>query len=355
MLVDTLLQPLRTEYTERLDKNEWRASQYGAFNAFEADTASNVSILDPMVKDAITQSGLTRQTVNVPVFDRDDVNISNVRSCTVASSENTSKLVTLTFATLAFGFTMYPSRHYGNEMSYQADFNKKMRKYLLAMMAALDTLCVNTMNTNKNVHWTTDITNTYVETGDALQVPLSGHNNFYNNIGAIMEVMDFYGNYNVVGNTMHQTIVNRLKAQGAGNSTNEQWQFPGFNFNFTNRIANQSEVQSTVYLMPEGSVAIANRNDPDSILGQKTTKGHEFSEVVMPMLGWNMGSMYYSDCADLSAISPADASLLGLKASVVEGFLFSTEVTLLTAYNSVPATTFSPIVKAELLAGEISS
>lgn len=355
-LILTRTQPLRAKYSGELDKNEYRRSRYGAFDAFLMDTNSVQSIISPEVKAYAADS--FGKTVAIPVIDADDVSISNVRSCTWAKSENTSKLVELNFATVSFGFRMYPAQHANNDVSYQADFNKKLEKYLLKLAAHLDSLAYSTMNANKNSVWPEDITAIYPQVGDALQVGTAEYDDFYNKIAAIMESFDFYGTQQVVANTLHQPIVRKYVNQGAGNGTNTAFQFAGFEFFYSNRIQNRTEgdtlAKSTLFVAPQGTFGFLNRNDSDSRMGNTAGDGTKWEEVVMPIVNLTMGSTYKSYCSDVAnAFKEGETipeNVAGLTASMVEEFSFHTDICFLTAYNSAPDEKVSPIVKAEFVA-----
>lgn len=347
-LVQTLMQSLRTQYSAQHDKNENRPSRYGAWDFFNEDGARPNSIFDSDVRAKIQRS--FGNTVVIPVLDAKTVTIGNVRSCTIADDENTSALVTLTFATYAFGFTMYPSAYYNNDIKRQEDFDRKMSRYLNQLAANLDTAAVTTLENAKNQFWT-GIAAYYSETADALQVSQANKNDYYNNLQAIMETMDFYRTPHIISSTSGSPLVRRLAEQGAGNSTNEAWQVSPYNFHFTNRIANAGGIQSTQYVVEEGSVAVGFRQDPDSLLGHSVGDQIKWSIVNVPlpnsMHGITMGSLYREDCADGSGLH---AGTTGLTATKKESYMFSVDVVYSTAYNSSPTTRYNPIVKTEISA-----
>lgn len=337
------MQPLRTQYSTAVDKDEVRASRYGALNTFQRQTGGPGSIITSEMAEKIKRS--YGNEVVMPVLNAQDVTIGNVRSCTVPDSENESALITLTFVTLAFGFTMYPSQHFNNDISYQADWTRKMDKYLVKLAAVLDTMCLDKMNADKNSVWN-NITPYNASVGNALQVSAAEQNDFYNQLTSIFEVMDFYdAPYDIVANTMHRPILERLRAQGSGNSTNEAFQFGDYIFNFTNRLSNAPGMHSTLYAMPQGSVAIANRNDPDSIAKSSVGSHKVWGETVLPLVNMNFGTYYIEDCTDASALHEGTA---GLTRTKMEGYAFATDVCLISAYNSDPDTRYSRILKTEI-------
>lgn len=347
-LVQTLMQPLRTQYAAALDKNEARASRYGAWDFFNQDSQRPNSIFDQDIRAKIKQS--FGNSVVVPVLDAKTVTIGNVRTCTIADDENTSKLVTLTFATYAFGFTMYPSQYKNNDVKYQADFTRKLQVYLNQFAATLDTAAIAALEAAKNQFWT-GITAYYSQTANALQVSQANKNDYYNNVQSIMETMDFYGAPHIVSSISGQPLVRRLTNQGAGNSINEEFQLSPYEWHWSNRIANGSGIQSTHYIVQEGTCAIETRVDPDSEAGNSVGNQIKWAKVNVPLpnspYGIEMGSLYREDCSDGSALTTGTT---GLTATKKEGYQWSVDVVLSTAYNSAPTTRYNPIVKTEISA-----
>jgi len=343
-LVATLTQPLRNRYEAMtLDKNEVRRSRYGALDFFQEQTKRPNSILTRTVTENIKKS--MGNTVQVPVLDAGNVVITNQRTCTVPDNENTSKLVTLTFVTYAYGFTMIPSQYNNNDVGYRDDFDRKMEEFLIKFADTLDTAAVNTLNVNRNQYFPASITSYYPNIGNSLQVSDEEKADFYNNLQSIHNTMDYYGNINIVTSTSGMPNIRRLQAQGTSNGINESFQFDPYTWYGTNRLLNGAGVKSTQFSIPDGYVAMQNRNDPDSIANRKTGDGHEWAQVYLPLVNLNVGSMYYSNCADKSALHAGTAHLTG---TAVEGYLFSTDVVFMTAYNSNPAGRFGPILKAEI-------
>ncbi len=348
------MQPIRTKYAaSNLGALEQRRSRYGAWDFYRrqsatgADGSANVasSIITPEMRSAIKLS--MGNQVQIPVLDAQDVVITNVRSCVVADNEGTSKLVTLTFVTYAFGFTMIPAAYKNNDVGYRQDFARKFENYLLKFASTLDTAAINNLSANKNTYFPAEITGYYPVVGNALQVTQAQKGDFFNQANAVMETMDFYGNTNVIAGTTLKPIINRLAAQGAGNAVNEDFQFNGYEWNFTNRMTNGAGVNATAYLVPDGMVGVENRNDPDAVANSRTGNGKVWGEAVLPLVDLNVGTYYYDDCADKSGLHAGTAHLTRTR---VEGFEWSTDICFVNAYNSAPATRYSPILKAEISA-----
>jgi hypothetical protein len=348
-LVDTLIDPLRSGYSGRMDKNEWRKSRYGALDTFQKQTAAATSsILSAQDIANIKRSyGLTTK---IPVLDFSDVQIGALRSCVIQPDANTSRMLVVTFVSYVFGFTMIPAMYKNNSIGYELDWQKKMQKYLLKLAKVLDTSCVNKLNTDRNRVWDGLLVQ-YPQIANALQVPYADRADVYNQISGIMNTADFpSANYDIVANGMHEATYNKLASNGRTNADNTAYQLAGFDVHYTNNITPNSGVRDTLFIVPDGSVALVNRNDPDAIAGTRLMGGGQvWDEVDVPMIGMKMGTYYTEHCADATAIY-ATPETNGLTRTALQGFEFSTDVCLVTAYNSDPATRKNPIVKAEISA-----
>lgn len=348
-LVNTLMQPLRAQYQGQLDKNEVRPSRYGAWDFFNKDNAQPTGIFNTDLRAKIKKS--FGNSVQVPVMDNNSANITigNVRSCVVADSENTSQLVTLTFVTYVFGFTMYPSAYENNDIARQEDFNRKMAERLIKFAATLDTQCVTTLESAKNQFWTGITSAPYGITSNAMQVTQAQKNDFYNNIDAIMNRMDFYGDPNIITSPHGKPMVRRLQNQGAGNDVNQQFQLAPYEWSWTNRITPGAGVESSGYIVQSGTVAIETRLDHDARLKHNIGESIVWDTVNIPLpgsgFGIEMGSFYRKDCADGSSLH---SGTVGNTATLRESFQFSVDVCYATAYNSAIGSRYNPIIKFEI-------
>ena len=350
-LASTLTQNLRTDYPSNLDKNEIRLSKYGAWELAKADTDSIESIVTPEVIALAKQS--IGNTLQIPVIDGGDVTIGSARSCTIADTENTSALVTVSFTTYSFGFQMVPSSYVNNDIKYQMDFNKKLLRYVKKMAATLDTATVTAIDTAKSQVWNSAFVGAGKKYGalaaDAVQVTQAQKGLVFNDLTSMMAEDDFEGGYNVLGSSTLQSTVAEYANQGAGNSTNTMFQFGEYDFTYTNRVAVGAGDESTFYIMPKGSVATFNRNEPDAVQGNSVNDGEYWEEVIVPVIEIPMGVKYKKDCADNSGINGGAGSAFAT-ASLREQFIWSTDVAIITAYNRSAATIPSAIHKGEISA-----
>lgn len=346
-LTATVLQDFISFYGGRLDRHEQRPSEYGALNLFKKQTQSPLSILDDKVKANIEASFNT--SVKVPVINYKDVAIGNVRTCAMKTDGITSQLVTLTAVTYAFGFIAYPEQHYENYVDYSTATGKLIDAGLQKLAATIDEGCVNLLETNKNQHFPQEMLDYYAETGDAFQVPQADKDFFYNNLGSILKTADYSGDPDITTNHIGMAMVRKIAAQGEGNSVNQGFQLLGYVWFPTNRITNgDTDIESTLYAVAPGSVALASRIDPDA---KKRNRIHEskYWDVLpnAPYIGMDLGLFYQAECADMSAIQAS--GLANSTRTKVESWEFSLDVFYIKPYVSSVATRYSPIFKAEIL------
>lgn len=335
-LVATVLQDYISFYGGSLDRHEQRPSEYGAMNLFNTQTNSPLSILDERVKANIDRS--FGPSVKVPVINYKDVAIGAARTCAMQTDGLTSALVTLTAVTYSWGFVAYPEQHYENYVDYATAINKLIDAGLQKLASTIDAACVNLLETNKNQHFPQAMLDYYAQVANAFQVPQADKDFFYNNLGSIMSTADYTGDPDISTNHIGMAMVRKTAAQGEGNAVNQGFQLLGYTWYPTNRVTNGGPtIESTVYAVAPGSVALASRVDPDA---KNRARVHEskYWDVFpnAPYVGRELGVFYQADCADASALQAA--TLAGLTRTKVESWEFSVDVFYVKPYVSTPAT-----------------
>ncbi len=337
----TRLDEYRLAYDRsNLDAWEHRRSTYGALATYQKDTP----LLIPGFQDLVDNRPHQLRTVSIPVINRTTFTTASERTCSALTHEITSAFVTPTWTTLKVGFNMTPAEHKNNYLTYQDVFNKKMTNMQRDLLAALDTLAV----TNLNANITSVIAangNPYAVIANALQVPAADNDLFFNELGAILEQDDFPSDgINVVASPRTQSLVREYTSQGISNDENRAFQFGGYNFAYSNRVSAvvPTGYRDTVFALPQGSLAFLTDIDPDAEMGHSSTDGKEWSTTVLPLLGFKVGVLFQSTCADKST-----ALGTGYEATLSESWHFSFDYSFNVAYNSDSTTFAGPIHKAQ--------
>ena len=336
-LVLTRIQNIRAN--SNLDKFEYRPSRYGALNAFMVQSEDPTGILTEELKQkARTSIGNTLET---PVISYDaDITIGSTRTLTIADSENTSKMVQITFATYAWGFTIAPAMYMNNEIGIQKDFETKMMKYIYAFAKKLDEAALATLAANKTQILKNKLL--YDWSSNAINAKWTERENVFGDLEVMMGANDFYGQLHIVGDPGVESIMRKLQQHGLYNDVNKQNEFGTKVVHLTNNIAAAGGKYAQGYAVNAGSLGMLTRFERDCLLGTVSGDGHEWGIATLPLLNMPVGTYFYDSVGDYSAI--AGAATADMTRTRKEHYGFAVDVAFLTAYNSSPTTLASPIL-----------
>lgn len=336
-LVLTRIQNIRAN--SNLDKFEYRPSRYGALNAFMVQSEDPTGILTEELKQkARTSIGNTLET---PVIDYDaDITIGSTRTLTIADSENTSRMVQITFATYAWGFTIAPAMYMNNEIGIQKDFETKMMKYIYAFAKKLDEAALATLAANKTQVLKNPLL--YDWSSNAINAKWTERENVFGDLEVMMGANDFYGQLHIVGDPGVESIMRKLQQHGLYNDVNKQNEFGTKVVHLTNNIAAAGGKYAQGYAVNAGSLGMLTRFERDCLLGTVSGDGHEWGIATLPLLNMPVGTYFYDSVGDYNAI--AGAATADMTRTRKEHYGFAVDVAFLTAYNSAPSTLASPIL-----------
>lgn len=336
-LVLTRIQNIRAN--SNMDKFEYRPSRYGALNAFMVQSKDPTGILTEELKQkARTSIGNTLET---PVIDYDGtISIGNTRSVTIADSENTSKMVQITFATYAWGFTIAPAMYMNNEIGIQKDFETKMMKYIYAFAKKLDEAALATLAASKTQVLKNPLL--YDWSSNAINAKWTERENVFGDLEVMMGANDFYGQLHIIGDPGVESIMRKLQQHGLYNDVNKQNEFGTKVVHLTNNIAAAGGKYAQGYAVNAGSLGMLTRFERDCLLGTVSGDGHEWGIATLPLLNMPVGTYFYDSVGDYNAI--AGAATADMTRTRKEHYGFAVDVAFLTAHNSAPSTLASPIL-----------
>lgn len=336
-LVLTRIQNIRAN--SNLDKFEYRPSRYGALNAFMVQSEDPTGILTEELKQkARTSIGNTLET---PVIDYDaDITIGSTRTLTIDDSENTSKMVQITFATYAWGFTIAPAMYMNNEIGIQKDFEIKMMKYIYAFAKKLDEAALAALAANKTQVLKNPLL--YDWSANAINAKWTERENVFGDLEVMMGANDFYGQLHLVGDPGVESIMRKLQQHGLYNDVNKQNEFGTKIVHLTNNIAAAEGKYAQGYAVNAGSLGMLTRFERDCLLGTVSGDGHEWGIATLPLLNMPVGTYFYDSVGDYNTI--AGAATADMTRTRKEHYGFAVDVAFLTAYNSAPSTLASPIL-----------
>lgn len=336
-LVLTRIQDIRAN--SNLDKFEYRPSRYGALNAFMVQSEDPTGILTEELKQkARTSIGNTLET---PVIDYDaGITIGSTRTLTIDDSENNSKMVQITFATYAWGFTITPAMYMNNEISIQKDFETKMMKYIYAFAKKLDEAALAALAASKTQILKNSLL--YDWSSSAINAKWTERENVFGDLEVMMGANDFYGQLHIVGDPGVESIMRKLQQHGLYNDVNKQNEFGTKVVHLTNNIAAAEGKYAQGYAVNASSLGMLTRFERDCLLGTVSGDGHEWGIATLPLLNMPVGTYFYDSVGDFHTI--AGTSTTDMTRTRKEHYGFAVDVAFLTAYNSEPNTLASPIL-----------
>lgn len=322
-----------------LDKNEYRASRYGALNAFMVQSQDPTGILTEDIKQKARASIGT--ILETPVIDYDaGISIGNERTLTIADSENTSRFVQITFATYAWGFTIAPAMYMNNEIDIQRDFDTKMMKYIYKFAQKLDEVALAALAADKTKVLKNKLL--YDFSSNSLNAKWTERENVFGDLEVMMGANDFFGQLHIVGDPGVESIMRKLQQHGLYNDVNKQNEFGNKIVHLSNNIAASEGKYAQGYAVSAGSLGMLTRFERDCLLGTVSGDGHEWGIATLPLLNMPVGTYFYDSVGDYSGI--AGAATADMTRTRKEHYGFAVDVAFITAYNSNRNTLPSPIL-----------
>lgn len=322
-----------------LDKFGYRPSRYGALNAFMVQSEDPTGILTEELKQKARIS--IGNTLETPIIDYDaDITIGSTRTVTITDSENTSRIVQITFATYAWGFTITPAMYMNNEIGIQKDFETKMMKYIYAFAKKLDEAALATLAANKTQVLKNPLL--YDWSSSAINAKWTERENVFGDLEVMMGANDFYGQLHIVGDPGVESIMRKLQQHSLYNDVNKQNEFGTKVVHLTNNIAAISGKYAQGYAVSAGSLGMLTRFERDCLLGTVSGDGHEWGIATLPLLNMPVGTYFYDSVGDYHAI--AGSNTADMTRTRKEHYGFAVDVAFLTAYNQAPSTLASPIL-----------
>lgn len=340
-LVATRLQNWRVNSPE-FDRNMARPREYGALDFFVQQTDAPNSIISQNLKDRAFAS--IGNTVQIPVInDDEDVQVSNVRSCVIPDSANTSALYTLVWKTLSVGFSIVPSAYMNNEIDVQKDFERKMEKVIRALATELDKGAIAALEANKTQIFA-DLLQ-YAQVGNVVQVPIQMATEILGDCNPMMRANNYPRMLHIIGNAGVDSLIRKLAQHDVYNDVNKRMEYDNKVVHYTNNIVNEAGKNGTFFAVEDGNVGILTRVDRESLRRAKAYNA-EWDVVRLPYIDLPVGAVVKTEVGDQS--STDGAATADLTCAVKEYYGFSLDVAYLVAYNNDLSTIANPIIKAEI-------
>ena len=182
---------------------------------------------------------------------------------------------------------------------------------------------------------------------NALQVATANQPFFFNDAKSIMMADDFSrSGLSVIGDAQLPSFVNQYVNQGSGNNQDTSFQFNGFQFGYSRTTVTSAAAVSTGYVMPEGSLAVISRVNPDAQFNRSSESGVRWTVEKSELLGGlDMEMMIKDECADMAAITGNAADTNAL----VRSYQLGINAAIITPYAPAASGTNTGIKKFDFL------
>ncbi|MBE9489008.1 MAG: hypothetical protein IMY67_01820 [Bacteroidetes bacterium] len=335
-ITPTALADYAARYKPRgLDVHEERIGSYGMFT-FAVNDAKN------LIDTKGINAGRTAEsrTVKVPVLNKEVVTINNARSLTITGNASTSAFQAVTYVTLASDITMERMSYYDNEIQYQQVLDRKLLALQNAWLEQLDQMAVDQAIVART-QFDASAGVPYTLALDILEVPNADKEEWFGEIDAIYNINNFdAATMAIVGDPRLRTVVKGIDEFAIYNSQNKALRLNGKDITFSNRVPKTGSYGA--FVMLEGSLGIMNWNGKEYIDGVKETESKFKSIAFMPKLGLDVEVFHDSKFTDLTPGIP------GSETSMVDHIQVSTDIAVISAYQSAPVTVASPIFQVNI-------
>ena len=336
--VDTLMRQLRIN-NPQLDKNEFRARQYGAW-----DLAMMPNNLVTNETRDLAANSMGRD-IKIPVLNALTIETSSSRSCSGSDNDGVSALVSPSWHTISASFSMLRHRMDNNEISEQREWDQKMTALIYAFCKDADDTVLSALSTNK-----TQVVNNpigYTFSSNTIQSTWAQRNYLMSNLEVMMHSNDFAGRLHIVGDGGVEALFNELGQHATYNDVNRALEMNNKVFHF-DRSLYDSDKYATMYAVLDNTVTVLFRFTREQN-GFETAPGHEFGKVYMPLFGHEVGYHKVTSVGDYH--SKQGSGIDDMTCSILDTYIFDIDIAVITSYNSAIATRPNPIIKANIAKG----
>ena len=327
------------------DKYERRGSRYGALDLFMQQSNEAGGILSDDLKEKARLS--IGSILETPVIDYDgDIHIGSTRDVLIPDSENTSRMIQISFVTYSWGFTITPAAYMNNEIKIQKDFEAKMLKYIYKFASMLDSDALAALELNKSQVVNNPLLYTFAadnaEAPNAVLATFPQREDLMGDLNAIMAGNDFFGSYAIVGDAGMQSLLTKLKQSDLYNEVNKRNEWADKTIHISNNFSQDNNVYTKGYIVNRGSVGMLLRYERDCLMRTRSADGHEWDIVNLPIVNIPVGTYFYDSVGDYHNI--AGAATADMTRTRKEHYGFAVDVAFVTAYNSDAEHRPSPIL-----------
>jgi len=223
---------------------DFRPANYGATKAFN-DYKRDV-ILNYDEFQAIEAEPDLRDR-KVDYLRRDSQTVNSSRSASLSGAMGTSSRDSLTFVNYSREFTISDDNARSNTFNASRQLAAQMRNARLDIAAEIESDAVTKLEAYKNTVDPSCELSSWDSSNYVNEIANTNKDQYFNYIQTEMQGRDYNGNIQVISTNAANALLNYQTAQGAGNSENLQFQYPGLEWYWSNSVTNLSDYFCTTY------------------------------------------------------------------------------------------------------------
>jgi len=232
---------------------DFRPTMYGATKAFN-DYKREVILNFDSFRNEESEPDLRSRKVDYLRRDTDTVNATRAASLTGAIGDSTRD--TLTFVTYSREFTLSDDQARANTKGAIEMLAGQMRNARLDIAASIETDAVTKLEAFKNTVQGYRDLGTWDSVNYVSEIAQASKTEYFNYIATEMRTLDYNGLLQVINSPNANALINYQLAQGQANSANLQFQYPDFDFYWSNSVTNLSDYFCTSYVAERGALAL---------------------------------------------------------------------------------------------------
>jgi len=230
-----------------------RAPNYGATKTFNKYKRQVILNYDDFAK---VQKQSDLQTTQIDYLRRDVQSVAAARTHSLTGAYGLSTRDTISFTTYGREFSLSTGMAADNVFKAAQMLQNQIVNARLDIGAAIETAAVAKLETFKNTTKGSRTLGTWDSGAYVQEFAIADKANYYNYIRASLAELDHTGTFQEVHTGSLEALKFFQLAQGAGNDSNLQFQYPDFDLELSTSITNASDYFGTSYVVPSASVAL---------------------------------------------------------------------------------------------------
>lgn len=232
---------------------DFRPTMYGATMAFN-DYKRDVILNFDAFRNEESEPDL--QDRKVDYLRRDSETVNSSRSASLTGAMGTSTRDTLSFTTYSREFTISDDNARSNTFNAARQLAAQMKNSRLDIAAEIESDAVVKLEAYRNTVDPSSVLSTWDSTNYVNEIANANKEDYFNYIETEMRGRDYNGPLQVINTNSANALIKYQLAQGAGNSENLQYQYPGLDFYWSNSVTNLSDYFCTSYVVEQDGLGL---------------------------------------------------------------------------------------------------